>query len=58
VDPYHLQIAFLLLGFEGTDRPIATQGSEETPKGDPVEMMITYRKVGMDQELKIKPEEW
>jgi hypothetical protein len=62
VDPYHLQIAFLLLGFEGTDRPIAAQGSEEKPKGDPVEITIDYTKRGSDavgeRKVRIKTEEW
>ena len=62
VDPYHLQIAFLLLGFEGTDRPIAAQGSEEKPKGDPVEITIDYMKRGGaaagERNIRIKTEEW
>jgi hypothetical protein len=62
VDPYHLQIAFLLLGFEGTDRPIAEQGSEQTPKGDMVEIAIDYMKRGGDAvgggNVRIKTEEW
>ncbi len=58
VDPYHLQIAFLLLGFEGTDRPIRHQGSPETPTGDPVEIAIAYRKGGEGQEHKIGAQEW
>ncbi len=57
VDPYHLQVAFLLLSFVGTDRPILHQGSPETPRGDPVEILIAYRREG-DQELKIKAEDW
>ncbi len=62
VDPYHLQIAFLLLGFEGTDQPIAEQGSAEIPKGDPVEITIDYAKKGSDavaeHKVKLKTEEW
>jgi hypothetical protein len=62
VEPYHLQIAFLLLGFEGTDRPIAVQGSEEIPKGDPVEITIEYKKTGTgsagERSERIKTEEW
>jgi hypothetical protein len=57
VDPFHLQIAFLLLGFEGTDRPIAHQGSREIPTGDPIEIAIAYRG-GEGQELRIKAEDW
>jgi hypothetical protein len=58
VEPFHLQIAFLLLGFEGTDRPIQHQGSPEIPTGDPVEIAIAYRKGGGDRELKIGAHEW
>jgi hypothetical protein len=62
VDPYHLQIAFLLLGFEGTDRPITEQGSDEKPKGEPVEVIIDYLKkstgAGGEQKVRIKTEEW
>lgn len=57
VDPFHLQVAFLLLSFEGTDRPILHQGSPETPRGDPVEILIAYRRGG-NQELEIKAEDW
>jgi len=52
----------LLLGFEGTDRPISAQGSEEIPKGDPVEITIDYTKRGSDavgeRQARIKTEEW
>ena len=58
IEPFHLQIAFLLLGFEGTDRPIAHQGSREIPTGDPVEIAIAYRKGGEGQEHKIGVHEW
>lgn len=62
VDPYHLQIAFLLLGFEGTDRPLAFQGATETPRGDPVEIIIdSMRKEGGAEaggNIKVKAEEW
>jgi hypothetical protein len=62
VDPYHLQIAFLLLGFEGTDRPIIEQGSDEKPKGDPVEILIDYTKKSdgavKERSERIKTEEW
>ena len=58
VDPFHLQIAFLLLGFEGTDRPIAHQGSARDPyRWAPVEIAIAYRG-GEGQELRIKAEDW
>ncbi len=43
VDPYYLNIAFLLLGLEGTSVPISAQGAHEEPEGDPVDIEITYR---------------
>jgi hypothetical protein len=58
IEPFHLQIAFLLLGYKGTDRPILHQGSPEIPTGDPVEMLITYNKGGNGQEQKFGSHEW
>lgn len=58
IEPFHLQLAFLLLGFEGTDRPIQHQGSPEIPTGDPVDIEITYRKGAGDQEHKFGAHEW
>jgi hypothetical protein len=57
VDPYNLQIAFLLVGFEGTDQPLAFQGAPETPRGNPVEIVVEYK----NQDGKIQstpPEKW
>lgn len=57
VEPYNLQVAFLLLGLEGTNAPLAFQGAPETPKGDPVE--ITLQLDGKDgKKINVKPEEW
>jgi hypothetical protein len=56
IDPYHLQIAFLLLGFEGTDQPLRGQGDPEKPKGDPVEISFEFNPRG--QVLNVKAEEW
>jgi len=62
VDPYHLQIAFLLLGFEGTDRPLVSQGDPQKPRGEPVEIIITSSRakdpVKSGQSFKVKAEEW
>ena len=56
-EPYNLQLAFLLLGFEGTDRPLAFQGDPGTPKGDPVGLMIEY--VTSDgKTVSLSPEQW
>lgn len=43
VDPYYLNLAFLLLGFEGTDAPLQTQGASETPRGEAVQITIIHR---------------
>jgi hypothetical protein len=57
VEPYHLQIAFLLLGFEGSDKPLRFQGDPEKPKGDPLDITISYQnKDGKATE--IKAQEW
>jgi hypothetical protein len=58
VDPFHLQIAFLLLGFEGTDRPLAHQGSPELPRGEPVEISFIAAKGAGGEKILIKPEQW
>jgi len=56
VQPSDLQLAFLLLGFEGTDRPIRGQGDPEKPKGEPVEVTIVINRDGKN--INIKAEEW
>ena len=56
-DPYNLQIAFLLLGFEGTDRPLAFQGDPGTPKGEPIDLTLEY--VASDgKPVTLRPEQW
>ncbi len=42
VDPYYLNLAFLLLGFEGTTSPLAQQGASDIPTGDPVKIDLIY----------------
>jgi hypothetical protein len=57
VEPFHLQLACLLLGLEGTTRPLAFQGAPETPTGDAVTVTLTVTdKAG--QSRTIKPETW
>lgn len=56
-EPYHIQIAFLLLGFEGTSQSITGQGSLEKPKGEAVEITFSYNKE-RGKDIKINPEEW
>ena len=41
VEPYQLQVAFLLLGYEGTNNPLAGQGDPRTPTGDAVDITVT-----------------
>jgi hypothetical protein len=41
ISPYSLQVAFMLLGYEGTDRRLARQGAPETPKGEPVRIIVS-----------------
>lgn len=57
IEPYNLQIAFLLLGFEGTDRPLPEQGSPETPKGESLEINVVYRN-SENKLVSVKGEEW
>jgi hypothetical protein len=56
VPPYNLQIAFLLLGFEGTNSPLQGQGDPAKPKGDPVEIIVSFDKGGKTEN--IHAEEW
>jgi len=43
IAPYNLQIAFILLGFEGTGQRLAMQGAPDTPKGERVTILISSR---------------
>jgi hypothetical protein len=42
-EPYHLQVALLLLGLEPGDKPLDRQGSADVPQGDPVEIWISWK---------------
>jgi len=57
VEPYHLQVAFLLLGLAPTDKPLAFQGDPERPRGKPVQIFISYRDAA-GREMRVKAEEW
>lgn len=57
VEPYHLQIAFLLLGFEPTSGPLAFQGAAEKPQGKPVEILVRHRDKG-GREVELNAHEW
>lgn len=41
ITPYTLQLAFTLLGYEGTDKRIERQGSPEIPKGESVRITVS-----------------
>jgi hypothetical protein len=59
VDPYLLHIAFLLLGFEGTDQPLAEQGDSGKPSGEPVKITLAYREKGEDKKSqRVSVEQW
>lgn len=51
VDPYLLNISFLLLGFEGTDRPLDAQGAADKPGGDPVSIILVYNQAERNQSV-------
>jgi hypothetical protein len=57
VEPYNLQLAFLLLGFEPTESPLLRQGDPARPLGAPVAITLSYQ----DKEgrtLVIPAEKW
>ncbi len=41
VSPYNLQVAFILLGYEGAEKRLERQGSPEVPKGEPVRITVS-----------------
>jgi hypothetical protein len=57
VRPYDLQLAFLLLGYKTTDKPLRFQGDPDKPKGEPLAITITYNNAE-GKSLTINPEEW
>jgi hypothetical protein len=57
VQPYDLQIAFLLLGFEGSDNPISFQGAPEKPEGERVKISVSYEDE-KGKVVKTIPEKW
>ncbi len=56
IDPTQLQLAFLLIGLEGTERALSHQGDPEVPKGNPVEITVSYLKNG--RMVPFQPENW
>jgi hypothetical protein len=57
VQPYDLQVAFLLLGFEGSDAPLRFQGAPERPRGEAVTIAMSL--TGTDgKAVSLAPEAW
>lgn len=60
VDPYALQIAFLLIGLEGTSQPLSAQGDRRAPSGDRVSVHVRRlddagsREVPIEQWVRLK----
>jgi hypothetical protein len=48
-EPFHLQIALLLLGVEPGNTPLAYQGASGIPDGDPVQIWISWS--GIDKKM-------
>jgi len=57
IEPYNLQIACLLLGMEGTGKPLGFQGDPRVPGGDSVDIVLQYNDVDGKQAA-VKPEQW
>lgn len=45
-EPYHIQVALLLLGLAPGDKPIEFQGAPEKPCGDPLRITISWKENG------------
>jgi len=56
MEPFCLQIAMLLAGFEGASRPLSFQGDPSTPEGDAVDIWIEWK--DGENTVKAKIEEW
>jgi hypothetical protein len=54
--PYHLQVALLLLGLEPGDNPLESQGAPGVPEGDPAEIWVSWRSADQ-KEVRLRAEE-
>ena len=54
IEPYHLQIALLMIGLKGTNNPLAEQGDPRKPEGDPVQVWIRWEHGGRTVKLRIE----
>ncbi|MFH2091666.1 MAG: YdjY domain-containing protein [Pseudomonadota bacterium] len=53
--PYHIQVALLLLGLVPGDQPIEFQGAPQTPCGSPVQLLISWQSNG--KTIEVLPEQ-
>jgi len=49
--PYHIQIALLLLGLKPGNQPIGYQGDTAKPCGDPVKIMVSWQTDGKEKKV-------
>lgn len=49
-EPYHIQVAFLLLGLKPGDHPIDFQGASQKPCGAPVRILVSWQAEGKNLE--------
>ena len=56
IEPFHLQVALLMLGLKGSSQPLREQGDPATPQGDQVMIWITVKKG--DVPVKLRIEDW
>jgi len=56
IEPFHLQIALLMLGLKRSPRPLRWQGDPDTPQGDPVDIWVMVTKNGRSD--KFPAEKW
>lgn len=53
-EPYHIQVALLLLGLKPGDRPIDFQGAAQKPCGAPVSILISWQREGKTEEYPLE----
>lgn len=56
VQPTEVQLAMLLLGAEGTDRPLSRQGDPDQPTGNAVDVSVSYLRDG--RMVTVHPSDW
>ncbi|WP_157237703.1 YdjY domain-containing protein [Desulfobacter curvatus] len=53
-EPYHIQVALLLLGLKPGDHPIDFQGAPQKPCGAPVRILISWQAEGKAEEYPLE----